>query len=82
MPTAYADFPYLTAILLSCVIGLLVILFIPAKRQTAIKWVSAVCSGIPLILSTYLFFAYDKSLGGLQFAEQLSWVPSLGITYF
>ena len=82
MPTAYADFPYLTAILLSCVIGLLVILFIPAKRQTAIKWVSAVCSGITLILSTYLFFAYDKGRGGLQFAEKLSWEPSLGITYF
>ena len=82
MSISYADFPYLSAILLSCIIGLLVILFIPADRRVAIKWVSAVFSGITLILSTYLFFAYDKNIGGLQFAEKLSWVPSFGISYF
>ncbi|MEE4355141.1 MAG: NADH-quinone oxidoreductase subunit M [Desulfococcaceae bacterium] len=78
----FANFPYLTAILLSCVAGLLIILFLPPERQKAVKWVSAVCSGITLILSAYLFLAYDKSAGGLQFVEKILWVPSLGITYF
>jgi NADH-quinone oxidoreductase subunit M len=41
-----------------------------------------VCSGITLVLATYLFFAYDKSRGGLQFVEQIQWIPSLGIQYF
>jgi NADH-quinone oxidoreductase subunit M len=81
MPTSNADFPYLSAILLSCIIGLLVILFIPAERRAAIKWVSAVFSGITLLLSIYLFLAYDKNIGGLQFVESLPWAPSLGITY-
>jgi NADH-quinone oxidoreductase subunit M len=63
-------------------VGLLVILFIPEERQTQIKWVSAVFSGITLILSVYLFFAYDKGQGGLQFVEKVPWVESLGITYF
>ncbi len=40
-----AGFPCLTAILLSCLVGLLVILFIPAERKTLIRWVSAVFSG-------------------------------------
>ena len=48
----YANFPYLTAILLSCLVGLLVILFIPGDRKAAIKWVSAVFSGLTLVLST------------------------------
>ena len=78
----YTNFPYLSAILLSCIAGLLVILFIPEERQTQIKWVSAVFSGITLILSVYLFFAYDKGQGGLQFVEKVPWVESLGITYF
>ena len=78
----YTNFPYLSAILLSCIVGLLVILFIPEERQTQIKWVSAVFSGITLILSVYLFFAYDKGQGGLQFVEKVPWVESLGITYF
>ena len=82
MPTSHTDFPYLSAILLSCIIGLFVILFIPAERRSAIKWVSAVFSGITLVLSVYLFFAYDKNIGGLQFVEEWPWVPSLGISYF
>jgi NADH-quinone oxidoreductase subunit M len=78
----FTGFPYLSTILLSCIVGFLVILFIPEERQTQIKWVSAVFSGITLILSVYLFFAYDKGQGGLQFVEKVPWVESLGITYF
>ncbi|MBW2480148.1 MAG: NADH-quinone oxidoreductase subunit M, partial [Deltaproteobacteria bacterium] len=78
----YADFPYLSAILLSCIAGLLIILFTPEDRQALIKWVSAVFSGITLVLAVYLFVAYDKSRGGLQFVEKIAWVESLGITYF
>jgi len=74
-------FPYLTAILLSCVVGLFVILAIPEERKSQIKWVSAVFSGLTLILSLYLFVAYDKELGGLQFVEKFVWVESIGITY-
>ncbi|MGD2270012.1 MAG: NADH-quinone oxidoreductase subunit M [Desulfobacterales bacterium] len=78
----YANFPYLTTILLSCVVGLLVILFIPQGRPTAIKWVGAAFSGLTLVLSIYLFFAFDKSIGGYQFVEKYLWVESLGIYYF
>jgi NADH-quinone oxidoreductase subunit M len=77
----FTGFPFLTAILLTCVAGLFVILVIPEQRQAQIKWVSAVFSGITLILSVYLFFAYDKSQGGLQFVEKVRWVESIGITY-
>ena len=57
MNVTYANFPYLSVILLSCVAGLLIILFIPDERKTLIKCVSAIFSGITLILSAYLFFA-------------------------
>ena len=82
MPIAYAGFPFLTAILLSCLVGLLVILFIPAHRKTLIRWTSAVFSGIALLFSVYLFIAYDRSQGGLQFVEKILWVQSVGIHYF
>jgi NADH-quinone oxidoreductase subunit M len=78
----FANFPYLTAILLSCVVGLLVILFIPDERKMLIKWVSLVFSGIAMLLSIYLFFAYDKTQGGIQFVEKVLWVKSLGIYYY
>jgi NADH-quinone oxidoreductase subunit M len=78
----FATFPYLTAILLSCVIGLLAILFIPDENPQAVKWVSAVFSGLTLLFSVIIFLAYDKTSGGLQFVEKIAWVPSMGIQYF
>ncbi len=82
MHMQFANFPWLTAILLSCAAGLLIILFIPPEKQKAVKQVSAVCSGLTLLLSVYVFMAYDKTQGGFQFVEKILWVPSLGITYF
>ena len=82
MPMSFASFPYLSCILLSCVMGLLIILLLPERRKQEIKWISAVFSGITLVISLYLFLAYDKSTGGLQFVEKILWVKSLGITYF
>jgi len=82
MQLTYADFPYLSTLLLTCVGGLLAILFTPAHRIREIKWISAVFSGITMLVSIYIFLAYDKSLGGFQFVEKLEWVPMLGISYF
>jgi len=78
----YAPFPILTTLLMCCVGGLEMILCIPGNRKDLIRWVSAVASGLTLVLSTWIFFAYDKTKGGFQFAEKFDWIPSMGITYF
>ncbi len=77
-----AGFPFLSMILGSCILGLLIILVLPENRPLAIKKVSAVFSGITLLLSAYLFWAYDQEAGGMQFVEKFLWVESLGIYYF
>jgi NADH-quinone oxidoreductase subunit M len=82
MELHYGTFPYLTSLLLCCGLGLLAILLIPGTRPRAIKMVSALFSGLTLLISVYLFAAYDRSLGGYQFVERLQWIPSLGISYF
>jgi NADH-quinone oxidoreductase subunit M len=82
MSIELAGFPYLSAILFSCVGGLLVILFTPAERETLIKAVSLVFSAVALAFSIYVYCAYDRTHGGLQFVEKLPWVESLGIQYF
>ncbi len=82
MPIEHAGLPVLSAILVSCVLGLLVIVFLPEDREKLVKQVSALFSGITLLLSVYLFVAYDRVLGGLQFVERVAWIPSLGIHYF
>jgi NADH-quinone oxidoreductase subunit M len=82
MDMQYANFPYLSTILIVCIAGLFTILFLPAGEKTKIKWISAIFSAITMVISIFLFIAYDKNVGGLQFVERVSWVPSLGIYYF
>ncbi|BBO69371.1 NADH dehydrogenase subunit M [Desulfosarcina alkanivorans] len=77
-----AHFPFLTALLLCCAVGLLVILSIPGRHTQAIKIVGAVFSGLTLVISVYLYCAYDQQAGGYQFAERVEWIPALGIAYF
>jgi NADH-quinone oxidoreductase subunit M len=77
-----SNYPFLSFILFSCLAGLLVILFIPAGRKALIRWVSVGFSGAALLLTVFLFIAYDRSLSGLQFVEKVPWIPSLGIYYF
>jgi NADH-quinone oxidoreductase subunit M len=82
MPIAYAPFPFLSTILLCCLAGLLAILITPSDQTRMIKWISAAFSGLTLVVSIYLFLTYDKAVGGMQFAEKIDWVPSMGISYF
>ncbi len=82
MNIAFATFPFLSTILLACAVGLLLILFIPEDRKGLIKWISLATSGLTLLVALYLFLAYDRVQGGLQFVEKATWVKSLGISYF
>ncbi|NNG00746.1 MAG: NADH-quinone oxidoreductase subunit M [Desulfobacteraceae bacterium] len=82
MDITNAQFPFLSTILLVCIAGLLGILCTPGHRHSMIRWISTLCAGITMVLSAYLFFAYDKVTGGYQFAENIPWVPSMGIQYF
>lgn len=75
-------FPYLSCILLNCVVGLVLILMTPEAQIRRIKWISAFFSGVTLVLAGYLFIAYDTHSGGLQFVEKVTWVETLGISYF
>ena len=82
MNMQYANFPYLSMLLIVCIAGLLTILFLPAQEKSKIKWASAIFSGTTMLISIFLFVAYDKNIGGMQFVERILWVPSMGIYWF
>jgi NADH-quinone oxidoreductase subunit M len=79
---ASATFPFLSAILITCAVGMAVMMLVPQKRSDLIKWAAAFFSGATLVLSLYVFFAFDRNAGGFQFVENVRWIPSLGINYF
>ncbi len=77
-----ASFPILTTILMSTVVALVVILFIPDGRDKLIKQVSLGFAALGLILSIWVYLHYDVQKGGLQFVERHLWVKSIGIYWF
>jgi NADH-quinone oxidoreductase subunit M len=70
------------------VIGMLLILLVPKENLKAIKWISAVITFIPLVITSYMWtqFNYDaagiNSESSFQFVEHFSWIPAYSIEYF
>lgn len=75
------SFPVLSTILLAPVAGLLAILCLPEREERLIKITAAVATFVSLVLSVYVFLAYDKAQGGMQFVETIPWVEPFGISY-
>ncbi len=74
--------PLLTIIYCLPLAAVLIMFGIPARRQLAIKVVALCASVASLGLTVWLFFAYDRSAGGLQLVERAPWMGILGINYF
>ena len=63
-------------------LGAAVILFIPGKRDEAIKSVAAVFSGLSLVLGILLYIKFDGSNINPQFVEKFNWIPKFNIHYY
>lgn len=74
-------FPVLTAALLAPIVAALVIVFLPEDEPKTVKITAALGTFVSLALSLFVFFAYDKSVGGFQFQENIAWTKDLGVTY-
>lgn len=75
------NFPLLTTILLTPIWGILVLSFMPREADKTIKMISAVTMAIALGLTLYAYWAYDVSVGGLQYIENVPWLSDLGVSY-
>lgn len=75
-------------------VTMLCVVFSPAEKWRAIRWISATGCGIHLVVTGVLTYRYvvaagpdlasmaKDSLTRLYFVEQFPWFPSLGIQYF
>ncbi|MGO4538723.1 complex I subunit 4 family protein [Paenibacillus sp. 2TAB19] len=68
------DIPILSFILLSPLLGLLVLLFLPKHRGSLLKIAAVITTLIPLALTFWLYADYDKQQSGAVYEEQLDWI--------
>ncbi len=66
-------------------LGAAILMFIPKEKPSAIKASAIAVSLVPLAISIWLWFAYDRSgaqfPNGTQFESLAQWIPSLGVTF-
>jgi NADH-quinone oxidoreductase subunit M len=72
----------LTTLFLAPLIGAFIMIFIPKDEHKMIRLVAATAALVSLVVAIYVYFAYDKASGGLQFVENIPWTTDLGVSYF
>jgi NADH-quinone oxidoreductase subunit M len=75
------SFPILSVIVFTPIIASLIILMIPADRKAEVRVAALAAAAFALVLSTWMYFSYDKAVAGYQFVEKHAWLPQLGISY-
>jgi len=71
---------YLSLIVFLPLIGAIIIgLF--GKRDKHTKWIAAVFTFIPMVLSFLLFASFNRTVEGIQFEEKIPWIPAIGANY-
>jgi NADH-quinone oxidoreductase subunit M len=76
-----SDIHILTLILFSPAVVALVLVVLPSKEKTLLRWTAFLGSLIPLVLSIILWLSFQRGVEGFQFVEQFAWYPTLNSSY-
>lgn len=71
----------LTTILFSPVLVALVMVFLPSKEKSLLRWTAFIGSLIPLALTLVLWFRFDTHAAGFQFESQAVWYEAIKSSY-
>lgn len=61
-------------------LGAVLMLFLPKERRF-VQPAALFTAGAPLLLITYIYFAFRGDLGAPQLTQEFAWIPSLGVGY-
>ena len=73
--------PILSIITWSPFVAALIIMAFARHRPLLVRYTATLGAALPLVLSVWLCFAYDRGAAGFQFAESFPLVPTFGISY-
>src|SRR5262249_17122251 len=71
----------LTAITFFPVVGIFVIPLVPKGKELLVKQLAAAITFVPLVLSLWLYFQFDRNVAGYQFEQQAIWINMFSINY-
>lgn len=75
------DFPLLSAIVLSPVIGALIIALLPRTNQSLVRSIGLLSSVITFVFTVLLYAAFEAKSGDFQFVSAHEWLGQFGIQW-
>jgi NADH-quinone oxidoreductase subunit M len=76
-----AEFPLLTYIVLTPLVGAILVALVPGRRPELVRAVGYVATAATAGFVGYLLWHFETGTAGYQFVEDHRWVGSLGIRY-
>jgi NADH-quinone oxidoreductase subunit M len=73
--------PILSVMTWAPFVSALVIMLFARHRPQLVRWTAVAGAAVSFAASVWVYWAYDRAAAGFQFREELSIVPSLGISY-
>jgi NADH-quinone oxidoreductase subunit M len=73
--------PLLSAIILTPVIALVLVLLVPSANKQAVRLICALSALVTVVLAGLVWAGFDPAGPQYQFDERIAWVPSFGINY-
>ena len=77
-----AEFPLLSLIMFTPLVGAVLLLFVSKHSENTIRWIANGFAVLGFLVSVPLWFWLDQSTSAWQVVERLSWIPSIGAEYF
>ena len=77
-----ANFPLLSLIMFTPLVGAVLLLFVSKHNDNAIRWIANGFAVLGFLVSLPLWFWLDQGTADWQFVERLQWIPSIGAEYF
>jgi NADH-quinone oxidoreductase subunit M len=75
-----SDWPVLTLVVFTPLLGVLALLLLPGDAHRAIRWV-ALLAALASLFFSFVLLGYDTGGPEFQFREELEWIPAFGMGY-
>ena len=75
-------FPLLSSLIFFPLVGALLILFLPKKNESLMKWVALAATAPLLLFSILLLTQFNYHNVQMQFVENAVWIPQINAWYF
>jgi len=70
------------------IVGMIIVLLLPRKNETAMKWTTAFFTFLQVILAVVIYLNYNRGMTGInspegmQFVEKATWIDISGVAWF